>query len=93
MFFVHLADPETGRPVVQVDTMPRAFTYPTGMWAPGEIVVDDVSLPVRDMAAGRYDLAVGWYDPETRLRLPALDGQGRPLPDERLLLPDGVILP
>jgi hypothetical protein len=92
-FFVHLADPDSGRPLVQVDTMPRAFTYPTGMWAPGEIVSDEVSLSVQDAPRGSYDLAVGWYDPETRDRLPAVDAQGKPLPDDRLLLPGGVTLP
>jgi hypothetical protein len=93
MFFVHLANPDTGRPIVQVDTMPRGFTYPTGMWAPGEIVSNDVSLSVKDVVSGRYDLAVGWYDPDTRERLAAVDGQGRPLPDDRLLLPGGVTVP
>jgi hypothetical protein len=93
MLFVHLADPETGRPVEQVDTMPRAFTYPTGMWAPGEIVSDAVSLPLAAVASGRYDLAVGWYDPDTEDRLRAVDRRGNPLPDDRLLLPDGVTVP
>jgi hypothetical protein len=93
MFFVHLADPGTGRPVVQVDTMPRAFTYPTGMWVPGEVVSEEVSLTIRDVAGGTYDLAVGWYDPDTALRLPAVDNQGRPIPDNRVLLPDRVALP
>jgi hypothetical protein len=93
MFFVHLADPDSGRPVVQVDTMPRVFTYPTGMWAPGEIVSDEVSLSLQGAASERYDLAVGWYDPDTRQRLAAVDGQGNPLPDNRLLLPGGITLP
>jgi hypothetical protein len=93
MFFVHLADPESGRPVRQVDEMPRGFTYPTGLWAPGEVVSDEVELPVEDAPAGRYDLVVGWYDPDTKLRLDAIDNAGRPLPDDRLLLPDSVHLP
>jgi hypothetical protein len=91
-FFVHLADPDSGRPVVQVDGMPRSFTYPTGMWAPGEIVSDDVNLSVQAAPRGHYDLAVGWYDPDTRERLPAVDSEGRPLPDNRLLLTGGVTL-
>ena len=59
----------------------------------GEIVSDEVSLSVQDAPRGRYELAVGWYDPDTRQRLPAVDGQGKPLSDNRLLLPDGVTLP
>jgi hypothetical protein len=93
MFFVHLADPKSGRPVRQVDEMPKGFTYPTGLWAPGEVVSDKVELPVEDAPAGRYELAVGWYDPDTKVRLEVVDAEGRPLPDDRLLLPDGVNVP
>jgi hypothetical protein len=93
MFFVHLADPESGRPVRQVDEMPQGFTYPTGLWAHGEVVSDEVALPLDDAPEGRYDLVVGWYDPDTRLRLDAVDNEGRPLPDDRLLLPDSILLP
>jgi hypothetical protein len=91
--FVHVADPVTGWPVTQVDTMPQGFTYPTGIWAPGEIVSDEVALSLEDAPAGRYDLAVGWYDPETERRLSATDTQGNPLPGDRLILPDGIVLP
>ena len=93
MFFVHLADPESGRPVRQVDEMPKGFTYPTGLWAHGEVVSDEVALPVDDVPEGRYDLVVGWYDPDTKLRLDAVDNKGRPLTDDRLLLPDSIVLP
>jgi hypothetical protein len=93
MFFVHLADPESGRPVRQVDDMPKGFTYPTGLWTPGEVVSDEVWISVKDVPAGRYDLAIGWYDPDTKLRLQASDSEGRPLSDDRLLLQDSVDLP
>ncbi|MEA3377493.1 MAG: hypothetical protein U9R72_14995 [Chloroflexota bacterium] len=93
VFFVHLADPETGQPVRQVDGMPRGFTYPTGIWAPGEVVSDEVTLSLKDVPAGRYDLVVGWYDPQTRLRLQAADEEGSRLPDDRLHLPDGISVP
>jgi hypothetical protein len=94
MFFVHVTDPTTGWPVTQVDTMPRGFTYPTGMWAPGEVVADEVILSLEEVPAGRYDLAVGWYVPsETGQRLSAIDRQGNPLPGDRLVLPDDVALP
>jgi hypothetical protein len=93
MFFVHLAEPDTGRPVAQVDTMPRAFTYPTGMWVSGEVVSDEVVLSLADAPPGRYDLAVGWYDPETKNRLAVRGKDDNPLPDGRFVLPDGVVLP
>jgi hypothetical protein len=93
MLFVHLADPTTGWPVAQVDTMPRQFAYPTGVWAPGEVVSDEVTLSLEGVPTGRYELAIGWYDPETSTRLPATDKEGNPLPGDRLILPDGVTLP
>ena len=94
MLFVHLADPTTGHPVAQVDTMPQGFTYPTGLWAPGEVVSDEVLLSLEGVPGGRYDLAIGWYEPgETSQRLPATDGAGNRLPDDRLILPDGITLP
>jgi len=93
MLFVHLADPTTGQPVAQVDTMPRAFTYPTGVWAPDEVISDEVVLSLEDVPDGEYDLAVGWYNPETRTRLPASDEEDNSLPDDRLILPDAVVLP
>jgi len=91
-FFVHLADPATGRPVTQVDGMPREFAYPTGMWASGEVVSDEVVLSLEGVPAGEYELAVGWYDPETKQRLPAADKEGVALPDDRLILPQEITL-
>lgn len=93
MFFVHLADPQTGEPVSQIDSMPREFNYPTGQWAPGEVVSDVVELPLGDVPPGRYDLAVGWYDPDTRDRLRAVDSSGEPVSDDRLLLPSAIAVP
>jgi hypothetical protein len=89
--FVHLADPSTGLPVTQVDTMPRAYTYPTGMWAPGEAVSDEIVLSLAGIPPGRYELAVGWYEPDNpSRRLPAVDAGGEPLPDDRLVLPGAL---
>jgi hypothetical protein len=92
MYFVHLADPDNGRPIVQVDTMPRLFTYPTGMWATGEIVSEEVSLSVRAAARGRYELAVGWYEPDTMDRLRVVNDKGERVEGDRLVLPDSVLL-
>jgi hypothetical protein len=94
MFFIHIADPATGKPVTQVDAMPREFTYPTGMWAPGEVVSDEVVLSLEQVPAGEYDLVVGWYHPgDPNQRLPATDAAGNPLPDDRLVLPGGIMVP
>jgi hypothetical protein len=78
MLFVHVADPTSGRPATQIDTMPRGFTYPTGMWAPGEVVSEEVEFSLED-------------DPIQRLQ--ATDATGNPLPDDRLVLPDSIRVP
>jgi len=93
MLFIHLADPATGHPVAQVDTMPRAFTYPTGMWAAGEVVSHEVKIALADVPPGRYELAVGWYDPQSRDRLEVQGAAGDILPDGRAVLPGLVAVP
>jgi hypothetical protein len=93
-FFVHVADPATGRPATQIDTMPRGFTYPTGMWATGEVVSDEIDLSLKEVPAGEYNLVVGWYTPDNpSQRLQATDGDGKLLPDNRLVLPDSITIP
>jgi hypothetical protein len=68
--FVHLATTSSPEPVRQVDGLTREGMYPTGMWVPGEIVSDTVTLDTTDLPAASYQLAVGWYDPESLARLP-----------------------
>ncbi len=92
-FFVHLADPASGHPLRQVDSMPKGFTYPTGIWVEGEVVSDQVVIPLEEMPEGEYELVVGWYDPDTKVRLQAVDRHGEPVPDDRLVLPDRISLP
>jgi hypothetical protein len=94
-FFVHVADPVTGIPATQVDTMPRQSTYPTGMWVTGEVVSDKVTLSLANVPSGQYDLAIGWYDPHgpDYPRLRATDAAGNPLPGDCLLLPDEIVIP
>ncbi len=72
--FVHLSPLDAAEPVAQADRHPLDGRYPTGMWLPGEVVSDTVTLDLRAVAPGRYRLAVGWYDPGTLQRLPATDG-------------------
>ena len=53
--------------------------YPTTLWAPGEVVVDEYDLvdPARCTAPGiAYVIEVGMYDPATVQRLPVLDPTG-----------------
>jgi len=78
---VHLKTAD-GKLVGQTDTPPRGNTYPTDVWAAGEIVPDAVALKIdNSVAPGDYYLKVGLYNSTTQQRLPAQDRSGEPLPD------------
>ncbi len=83
--FVHLIDPVDGRTLVQVDTMPRNWSYPTSRWGRSEVFVDRVEMDVSALPAGGYPLAIGVYVPDGD-RLAARDAGGALLPDGRALL-------
>ena len=62
-------------------------TRPTTGWAAGEVIVDPYEIPVHpDAPPGRYVIEIGMYDPVTGERLPAFDGDGNPLEQNRILL-------
>ncbi len=90
--FVHLFDPDSEEIAAQRDRMPRDGAFPTSWWSAGEVVSDTISLPLEGLPAGTYRLAVGLYD-RSGTRLRALDADGEPVPDDRLILPTTVILP
>ncbi len=98
--FLHALGPD-GRPVIQRDGAPCAGrddagpeeACPATSWQSGEILVDTITLAAPpDLAAGRYPLATGWYDPATLQRLPAVDATGRPAPDNLLRLPVELVV-
>jgi hypothetical protein len=84
--FVHLYDAQTQTMVAQDDAMPRAWTYPTSWWAAGEVVSETVTLEVSDAPPGTYPIAVGWYNPETMDRLPAINASGARPANDRVTL-------
>jgi hypothetical protein len=73
--FLHLYDVESGALAAQVDVVPRDWTYPTTSWQAGEIVSDELHLPLSKVPTGRYHLAVGVYDARTGGRLPVRDAE------------------
>jgi 4-amino-4-deoxy-L-arabinose transferase-like glycosyltransferase len=84
--FVHLVGGGE-RIVGQQDSVPVGGTYPTTLWVPGEVVVDEYALTVKPEApAGRYRLAVGLYDAATSTRLLSIDASGVASPDGRVWL-------
>jgi len=72
--FVHLLGPD-GVPHGQVDRVPGRGAWPTSSWAPGQVVVDHIDLPVDPGAPpGEYHIAVGFYDPRYGDRLEVTSG-------------------
>jgi uncharacterized membrane protein len=92
--FVHLRDTQ-GQTVANADATPTYFlpahttTWPgpTGaVRGPAGDVQDAHILAVpANLAPGRYQVAVGWYDWQTGERLKLLDGQGNAAGDEYVL--------
>jgi hypothetical protein len=77
--FVHLVDRD-GQAVGNGDRPPLDGGFPTRLWRPGDRVAHEhvVLLPA-ELPAGEYVIQVGWYDPITGERLPAMqDGERLP---------------
>jgi hypothetical protein len=85
--FVHLVGPD-GLLYGQVDQIPGGGSAPTTSWAPDQVVIDKIRLPVdSDTPGGTYSIALGMYDAVTGARSPIVDDSGRLLPDDQAILP------
>jgi hypothetical protein len=73
--FVHLLD-EAQQIVTQVDQEPQNGEAPTTGWLAGEVVSDEIEVPVSEEMAGVRSIAVGLYDPFTGKRVPVLNVEG-----------------
>jgi hypothetical protein len=71
-----------GQIVAQDDRQPCDNSYPTTIWQPGELIVEDrtIDLPP-DVPAGDYTLSVVWYHASDNTRLPAFSATGQALGD------------
>ncbi len=67
--FVHVRD-NAGNVSAQKDQPPLAGAYPTGLWDAGEIIKDDVSVPLDGLPPGRYRVVAGLYNFASGQRLP-----------------------
>ena len=84
--FVHLYDDESGI-LTQRDRVPGLGARPTSDWQKGEVLADRYYLPIGpDVSAGKYQLAVGLYDPKTGERLVAFGSDGKQLAEGRIPL-------
>jgi serine/threonine-protein kinase len=71
--FIHLTTPQGGI-VAQLDTPPQGGIKPTSQWKVGELVVDPYQLIIPPTTApGDYQIRIGFYDPDTRARLPVFE--------------------
>jgi 4-amino-4-deoxy-L-arabinose transferase-like glycosyltransferase len=74
--FVHLLD-TAGAQLAGADAPPVNGDYPTSLWQSEDWIDDSRLLPLPpDLAPGEYRIIVGWYDPNSGVRVPRLDGNG-----------------
>jgi hypothetical protein len=84
---------EQGQIIAQGDGLPVNGFRPTTSWRQGEVIVDPHLLSIPDdLASGKYALWLGFYDPETFLRMPAFVN-GQPQADDRILLSEIQVSP
>ncbi len=85
--FVHLLD-RSGKIVAQSDGQPQDGYSPMRWWSAGEVVGDRhvLELPA-DAALAPWTLEIGLYDVKTGERLPVLNANGDPQPQDRVLIP------
>ena len=88
--FVHIIDSDD-RIVAQLDVQPLAGSYPTSIWTPGEVIVDEQT--VSPIPAGEYRVYIGWYKHtgDGWERLPILSEGASPAVNRYLL--DAITLP
>jgi hypothetical protein len=70
--FVHVRD-ASGQAVAQKDRPPVEGAYPTGLWDAGEIIKDELEVPLGPLPPGRYQVVTGLYNAATGQRL-AVEG-------------------
>ncbi|MBN1995578.1 MAG: glycosyltransferase family 39 protein [Anaerolineae bacterium] len=78
--FVHIRD-AGGAVAAQKDAPPAGGVYPTGLWDAGEIIRDEIMVPLEELKPGAYEIVIGMYDFNTGQRLPVPDS-----PDDAIWL-------
>ena len=64
---------------------PQGGEAPTTGWLAGEVVMDQIEVPVPEEITGVRSIAVGLYDPFTGKRVPVLNTEGSTVGDHVLL--------
>jgi hypothetical protein len=81
--FLHLLD-ANGNLIGQADGLPYHNLYPPAAWLPGQVVEDTRSLDLKDAPPAK--IVIGVYNPHSGARLPAVDADNTPLPDDAFYL-------
>lgn len=95
-FFVHFFTLDNPTKILaQTDAMPLHWQYPTSKWITDEIITEQITFPLHSLPAGQYQIAIGWYDPNTSglARLTAYNAQRQQWPDNRVVLPQIIMIP
>ncbi|MBZ0284961.1 MAG: hypothetical protein K8L97_29770 [Anaerolineae bacterium] len=66
--FVHVYDDVNEAPMAQADMRPGNGTLPPGNWLPG-VLRDTIMVDLNTIPTGKYQVAIGFYDPVTLERL------------------------
>jgi hypothetical protein len=78
--FVHLDDMD-GKRSAQRDRRPGNGSYPTVVWAVGDIVIETYEIFPKN-ASGPFQFAIGWYRRDNGTRMSVLDGNGNVVDDK-----------
>ena len=71
--FLHVRN-EAEETIAQMDRPPVNGAYPTSLWEPGEIIKDEVVVPLpAELPSGNYSIVVGMYNFATGERLPIIE--------------------
>ncbi len=84
--FVHLRS-QANENLAQRDSPPANGRYPSSLWDAGEVIVDQITLPLAGLPPGEYALVVGLYDLASGQRLPVTDDPANELRLESVTLP------
>lgn len=66
--FLHLRD-ASNQNAAQKDSPPAGGRYPTSLWSPGEIIIDQITLLLDQVEPGPYTPTIGLYEPASGTRL------------------------
>jgi Dolichyl-phosphate-mannose-protein mannosyltransferase len=84
--FVHVT--VEGKLIAQYDGQPLGGKFPTDLWRPGDVIVDEVDVPIAEPFDGRHvQLWAGMYQTADLQRLATTDQNGQRLPDDLIPIP------